>query len=120
MHRKRRLGFAAVLPTILSAALLFSGCDSSISIDIGAIRVQVTAVGNNIDPDGYVIRVTGNGEDQSEPVDVNGVVLFAVPTGSYTVQLTEIASNCVVDVNPQVAEVSSGETKQLLFNTLCG
>lgn len=120
MHRTRRLGFTAVLPVIIGAALLLSGCDGSISIDIGAIRVQVTAVGNNIDPDGYVIRVTGNGEDQSEPVDVNGVVLFAVPTGSYTVQLTEIANNCVVDVNPQVANVSSGDTEQLLFNTLCG
>lgn len=120
MHPIRRFGFATVLPYVIGVALLLPACDSSTTVDIGAIRVQVTAVGNNIDPDGYVIRVTGNGEDQSEPVEVNGVVLFAVPTGSYTVLLTEVADNCIVDVNPQGANVSSGNTDQVLFNTLCG
>ncbi len=120
MNRTRRTRLLVLLPAVLGAALLLAGCDSSLNIDIGAIRVQVTAEGSNIDPDGYVIRVTGNGEDQSQAVEVNGQVLFAVPSGRYTVELTEKADNCLVDVNPQVAQVSSGGTEELLFRTLCG
>ena len=111
---------SALLPVVLCTALLLVGCDTTLSIDIGAIRVEVTAIGNNFDPDGYIIRVTGNGEDQSQPVAVNGEVLFAVPAGTYTVELGDKAPNCVVDLNPQAAQVSAGNTAQLLFNTLCG
>lgn len=120
MSRTRRIRLVAMLPAVLGAALLAAGCDSSTTVDIGAIRVVVTATGNNLDADGYVIRVTGNGEDQSQAVEVNDLVLFAVPSGMYTVELTDKADNCVVDVNPQVAQVSSGETTELQFNTLCG
>ena len=120
MSRTRRARLLVFLPVVLGAALLLAGCDSSLSIDIGAIRVQVTATGNNIDPDGYVIRVTGNGEDQSQAVEANGEVLFAVPSGRYAVELTGKADNCLVDSNPQLAQVSSGGTVELVFNTLCG
>ena len=120
MSRTRVTGITALPSALLCAVLLVAGCESSTTIDIGAIRVTVTAIGNSIDPDGYTIRVTGNQEDQSQPVDVDGQVLFAVPAGSYTVELTDIADNCVVDLNPQAAQVSSGNTFELLFNTLCG
>ena len=73
-YRDGRLLAAAALV----AALLAGGCDTSFNIDIGAIRVTVTAVGNNIDADGYVIQVTGSGENQSQRVDANGQVAFAV------------------------------------------
>ncbi len=107
-------------PLLLCTALLLVGCDTSISIEIGAIRVNVTAVGNNIDPDGYTIRVTGEGESQSQSVDVNGQVVFAVPAGTYRVELTDRSANCIVDLNPQSAQVSAGQTTLLEFNTLCG
>ena len=111
---------AAVLALVLCGALLLAGCGTTVTVDLGTIRVTVTASGNNLDPDGYIIRVTGNGEDQSRPVDVNGEVLFAVPSGRYTVELTGKADNCIVDLNPQTVQVSGGRTSDLLFNTLCG
>ena len=120
MSRTKLTRTTALLTVFLCAALLSGGCDSSMTIDIGAIRVTVTATGNNIDPDGYTVRVTGNGEDQSQPVPVNGQVAFAVPAGTYTVELTDGEPNCVVDQNPQAVQVSSGSTSEVQFNTLCG
>lgn len=120
MSRTRRSSFSVLATVLLGAALLANGCGSSFSIDIGAIRVTVTAVGDNLDPDGYTIRVTGEGEDQSQAVAVNGQVVFAVPTGLYGVELTDKADNCIVDLNPQLVQVTSGETVEVLFNTLCG
>jgi len=120
MSRTNPTRISISLPVLLCVALLLVGCDTSLTIEIGAIRVEVTAIGNNIDPDGYTIRVTGNGEDQSQSVEVNGQVLFAVPAGRYTVELTDKASNCVVELNPQEAQVAAGQTAILLFNTLCG
>lgn len=106
--------------TLLLLAALPLACGSSTSIDIGAIRVTTNTFGNNLDPDGYLIRVTGNNEDQSQPVDSNGQVLFAVATGNYVVELTERADNCAVDLNPQAARVGAGDTAEVLFNILCG
>ena len=120
MRRMKLTRTTALLSLLLCSTLLWVGCDNSITVDIGAIRVTVTAVGNNIDPDGYTVRVTGNGENQSQAVDANGEVLFAVPSGTYTVELADGAPNCIVDLNPQAVQVSSGNTSELLFNTLCG
>lgn len=105
---------------LLCTALLVAACGSSITIEIGAIRVDVVTIGNNLDPDGYVIRVTGNGEDQSQAVGVSGQVVFAVNSGRYRVELTEKATNCVTDLNPQLVDVGAGETVNLLFRNLCG
>ena len=120
MRRMKLHRISVLLPVFLSMALLLAGCDTSVTIEIGAIRVEVTAIGNNIDPDGYLIRVTGQGEDQSQRVDATGQVVFAVPSGQYTVELTDVAPNCVVDLNPQAVQVSAGNTSDLFFNTLCG
>ena len=110
---------AATLQLVLCAVLLLGGCDFSLTIDLGTIRVRVTATGSNLDPDGYTVRVTGNGENQNQMVATNGEVLFAVPSGSYTVTLGEVASNCTVDLNPQSTVVTSGNTSVLTFNTVC-
>ena len=120
MSRTNSYRIIALLPFLLGAALLLGGCDTSITLDLGTIRVTVTATGTNIDPDGYVMRVTGGDQDQSRRVDPNGEVLFAVPSGQYTVELTDKASNCVADLNPQGVVVGAGDVSDLLFNTLCG
>ena len=120
MSRSHCTGARAWWPVLFCAALLAGGCESTVSVEVGAIRVRVTASGNNIDPDGYTIRVTGGAEDRSQAVDANGEVVFAVPVGSYIVELLDKADNCVVDLNPQRANVASGVTTRLDFNTLCG
>ncbi|MFQ5349525.1 MAG: hypothetical protein ACE5EG_03660, partial [Thermoanaerobaculia bacterium] len=120
MRSRDTIRIRLLLAASLTLASLLVGCETSVTVEIGAIRVEVTTVGQNFDPDGYVIRVSGSGEDQSQEVASNGVVVFAVPAGRYTVELLDKADNCVVDVNPQPAQVSAGNTTQLIFNTLCG
>ncbi len=120
MNRKNFNRISLSLPFLLCAALLLVGCDSSLTIEIGAIRVGVTTIGNNLDPDGYTIRVSGEGEDQRQAVAVDGQVAFAVPAGTYLVEQLDKAPNCVTDLNPQVTRVSAGQTALLQFNTLCG
>lgn len=121
MSRRTRITRArALLPLLLFAAVLLTGCDSSPTIEVGAIRVTVTTIGNNFDPDGYTIQVTGEGDVQSQAVDVNGEVAFAVSAGRHIVELLDKAPNCVTDLNPQLANVAPGETVRLEFNNLCG
>jgi len=120
MSRTNSYRITALLPFLLAAALFVSGCDTSITLDLGTIRITVTATGNNIDADGYVMRVTGEGVDQERRVEPNGEVLFAVPSGRYVVELTDKEPNCIADLNPQAVEGSAGNTSDLLFNTLCG
>lgn len=119
MGRRKLEGIRWWLPALLCLAMLPVGCDSSQVIDVGAIRVTVTAIGRNIDPDGYTILVTGNGENQSQAVEANGQIVFGVPSGRYLVELRDKADNCVADLNPQAVDVSAGNTAELLFNTLC-
>ena len=119
MIRTTHNRISTLLSALLCSALLLVGCDSSPTIEIGAIRVTVTAIGSNFDPDGYTIRVSGDGEDQSQAVEVDGQVLFGVPSGDYLVELLDKAPNCVVDLNPQLVRVSAGNTAEVLFNTLC-
>ena len=113
------IGSRALSPLLLVAALLLTGCDTSLTIEVGAIRVTVTTIGNNLDPDGYTIRVTGEGDDQSQPVAVDGQVAFAVSAGRHLVELLDKEPNCVTDLNPQLAQVSPGQTVELIFNNLC-
>ena len=120
MRRLRSVRLSVLVPALLCAALLGVACDSSITIAIGTLRVEVMTFGNNLDPDGYVVRVTGNGADESRPVEVNGQVLFALDAGRYEVELTEKAGNCATDLNPQVVDVAAGEITVIQFNTLCG
>ena len=119
-RRNRNMRTSALLLVLLGEAVLLTGCDTSLTIEVGAIRVTVTTIGNNFDPDGYTIRVTGEGDEQSQPVDVNGEVAFAVSAGGHVVELLDKAPNCVTDLNPQLANVGPGQTVLLEFNNLCG
>lgn len=119
-RRIRTTRASALLPVLLLAAVLLTGCDNSLTIEVGAIRVAVTTIGNNFDPDGYTIQVSGEGDVRSQAVAVNGEVVFAVSAGRHIVELLDKAPNCVTDLNPQIANVAPGETVQLEFNNLCG
>jgi WD40 repeat protein len=60
------------------------------------LRVTVSTSGDDTDPDGYLVQVDGTG--QPVRVSPNGSVSFSgLRVGAHTIDLTEVASNCVVD-----------------------
>jgi len=60
------------------------------------LRLTVSTSGDDTDPDGYLVQVDGTG--QPVRVSPNGSVAFpGLRVGDHTIELTEVASNCVVD-----------------------
>lgn len=58
------------------------------------IQVQTTTVGSDFDPDGYTATVVDSA--QSQPIGINDSVVFGnLSSGSHTVQLSGVASNCI-------------------------
>ncbi|MDH3198627.1 MAG: hypothetical protein OEO21_10350, partial [Candidatus Krumholzibacteria bacterium] len=88
---------------------------------MGSIRVNVSTGGQNLDPTGYVVRVTDPGGAQTTNVNTNGYVVFSnLAVGSHTVTLQDVAANCVVGgSNPRSVNVVAGTTAQTTFNVTC-
>lgn len=84
----------------------------------GTLQVDTSTTGDDIDPDGYTVSVTGQ---TSQAVGVNGSVSFSnLAAGNYQVQLTGVAANCTVGgSNPRVVAVSSGSTATTTFDVTC-
>ena len=122
--RSRRSG-PLVLALILFGAflsILGAGCNSDdiVSVRIGSIEVRTQTTGTTLDPDGYQVRATGGGFDLTDSIGVSGVRLFSVVAErTYTVTLSDIANNCVADLNPQFATVPTNAVAALVFNVTC-
>lgn len=84
----------------------------------GTLQVDTSTTGDDIDPDGYSVSVSGQ---TSQAVGVNGSVSFPnLAPGNYQVQLTEVAANCTVaGLNPRTVAVSSGSTATTTFTVTC-
>ncbi len=98
------------LPLILTACLLASlGCDigNITGLDTEVLTVSVRTVGTNLDPDGYMLTMTG---EPDEPIGVNEIKTFTVFRIDVTVDLRNIATNCAVNANPQTVNVSGPTT----------
>jgi hypothetical protein len=107
--------FGWILPPLVLAA-----CDVtflSISTD-GFIEISVRTNGTALDTDGYRVRVDGV---QTQAVAANGgITLSDISQGSHSVELTELAGNCVVEgENPRTVVVPSGKTLSLSFVVMC-
>jgi hypothetical protein len=89
------------------------------SATTGTIEVSVATSGDQPDPDGYVVTVEGFGPGRA--IGINGSETFTnVPAGSYTVVLSNIASNCTVTGGTsQSVSVTAGETSQVSFVVTC-
>jgi Tol biopolymer transport system component len=72
------------------------------------LTVNVTTTGSDPDPDGYTVLL------DSAPhalADVNGDLWFDIPAGPYTVELTDVASQCAVSGdNPRIVNAPGQET----------
>ncbi len=94
----------------LLASLACDIWDGDLDLDLDLneqLTVTVMTVGENLDPDGYTLAVTGVA---NEAVGLNESVVFDVLRIDITVELLGVAANCVVDTNPQTVHVSGPTT----------
>lgn len=84
-----------LLPLLAAAFLI--GCDSGptdVTPETGRLQVTIQTSGDDLDPDGYKVRVTPG--SISRAVDVNGsVTLEDLSPGTYRVGLDDLEFNCV-------------------------
>jgi hypothetical protein len=85
----------------------------------GSVKVDVTTTGEPTDPDGYTARLDGSGPGLTVPTA--GTITFtAVPPGSHTITLTEVAADCsVTGGESQSVSVTAGARADLRFAVIC-
>lgn len=84
---------------------------------MASIGVAAATTGESLDPDGYAVVVDGG---PGQHVDINGSVLIPVQGGEHQVELTGVASNCMVSGNnPRTVAVSAGATALVTFEVQC-
>jgi Tol biopolymer transport system component len=83
----------------------------------GSLQVT-TAVTNNLDPNGFEVRVDGL---LYGPVAVNSAAEWrSAAAGVRSVELTDIAANCVVGgPNPKDVTIEAGQTTSATFDITC-
>ena len=87
----------------------------------GALVVDVTTTGTDVDADGYLVSV---GETITRSVSTNGSATFeGLPAGDYLVELTGVAGNCAVVVdetpNPRTVTLTPGASTATTFFVHC-
>jgi plastocyanin len=106
---------------IVGFALAVVGCDDDdpTGPEKGAIEVQVTTSGDEVDANGYFVDLDDG--LATEPVEVNGTVDWEImDVGNHTVELQDIADNCTVDGdNPRTVTVEVGVTETVTFSVTC-
>src|SRR5256714_753877 len=84
----------------------------------GSLAVTTSSSGGTLDPDGYTFTVDG-GASQAIGTDAT-VTLTGVSTGSHTVVLSDIASNCSVSGGTsRTVNVPAGGTGTASFSVSC-
>jgi hypothetical protein len=114
MQMKLRLGL-----TIVALAFVAAGCgdDDPAPPTTGSIGVTTVTTGDDIDADGYALSVDGN---NGGAIGVNAVVIIPDLTpGTYSIGLSGVAANCVVQDNPRDVDVTAGVTANTQFNVAC-
>lgn len=110
------------LTSILSVIALIAfttSCGDSPSAPVvptvGQLKVKVVTTGGDIDPV-YWVSV----DSVHKQIFENGGVTVTVPSGSATVDLTDVAANCVVDGATSISvKVTPPDTANVLFRVTC-
>lgn len=102
-----------------AVSLIAVGCagEDLVAPEPGAIAVTTTTSGEEPDADGYTIRL-----DQGEPMPIGpqATLTLPVPPGEHTLELGEVAPNCVVSGELRRAvSVPAGESVEALFAVVC-
>ncbi|MGD2067298.1 MAG: hypothetical protein PVI57_01335 [Gemmatimonadota bacterium] len=111
-----------VVSALLVAAVWSLGCGGSESggttepTTTGSLRATVSTTGEDVDPDGYRIRV----DSDARPVGASGSVVFQdLSAGSHTVTLEDVSANCAVQNNPRTVGVTAGAEATTAFAVSC-
>jgi WD40 repeat protein len=85
---------------------------------VGAIQLNATTTGDDMDSDGYQVALDGG---TPKPVPTNGSTLIGGLTpGDYAVALSDVADNCeLAGTNPVTVTVVSGQTANTTFSLTC-
>ena len=109
---------ASRTPIIGLAAIFICGCNDQGPSANGSARVVVSTVGLDLDVDGYSLTI-----DTRAPraISINATLqLDSLPTGSRSVRLGGLASNCAVTgANPVSVDVIAGTTAEISFAVAC-
>ncbi|MBE0591001.1 MAG: PD40 domain-containing protein [Gemmatimonadales bacterium] len=109
------LGAPPVLALVLAAFL--GACDWFTGPDVVSLIVQVSTSGGSLDKDGYTVTLDGVAAGTVAVQD--SLVIDSVATGSVSVGLEGIASNCsAAGPNPMLVHASEGGTGAA-FHVVC-
>ncbi len=100
---------------LLASFACFDGIgDLNLDLDFENLTVIVRTSGENLDPDGYELAITGFA---NIAVNVNDTETVVVSNGEVVVELLGIAANCTVDDNPRTVNVTGPTT--VTFSVEC-
>lgn len=112
-----------LIPTVLVPVVTLAACQETVTTVVGRGSVEVTTVtvGVDIDPDGYVVRITGGTTDEMRDIGTSATItVTALDVGMYVLSLEDVAANCTVADNNRPIEVRAGATRIEDFNISCG
>ncbi len=107
-----------ILPLVAASGCTERG-DITLELEssVGAIEITVFTNGANLDPDGYIVMID---EGRSEAIEINAsLVIGALLVNRYDINLTNVAGNCSVDVNPLIFTIIADVTIDGVFEVTC-
>lgn len=103
--RARRPAAASTLLIVLAGCGTPGATTEPSDRPTGSLEVRVSTSGDDRDPDGYTVSV---GTRSQAVAAQDSVVFESLPSGSYTVSLRGVASNCAVsEGNPRACGVTA-------------
>jgi len=103
----------------LAVALTACDDDDTTGPDTGAVTVEVTVSGEDLDADGFTVNLDDG--RATEPLDVDSSVEWEIlEVGDHTGELEGVADNCTVEGdNPRTVTVEVGVTATVTFSVTC-
>jgi hypothetical protein len=92
--------------------------NGGVTPSVGNLTVSTSTTGSTLDPDGYTVTLDGG---NGQAIGINGSVTYNdLPTGSHSVALTGVASNCTVSGGTsRIVTVTAGQTATTSFAVTC-
>lgn len=117
-----RIRASCLLALCSTIALSLPACSGSVTDTPalgGAVLIRISTTGVDIDPDGYLLIIEGL-SDQTVRVAANSVTTYSGAPGQASLELADVAENCVVEGdNPRVIVVAAGEGVETTFHIMC-
>jgi hypothetical protein len=106
---------------LFALALLALGCggeDGITEFATGQLTVVITTAGDELDADGYTVRVDQGG---AQPIGATGELQFnGLESGDHTVTLSGITANCTpAEGLTQTVRVSEGSMATVTYTVIC-